>query len=144
MYIIHGVSGKQRRLIQAKQNVKYCLSFVQQEVFGNLILRLDKIRKRLIVSHVFDPLNMLTLIDIGKVKSISIKKEYIDVQPGQAIRQNLAGILKKLFFRFEFSDSNQILCLPVFELHDNNSVDVENVEKRAVLWQLLLSKLKWQ
>jgi hypothetical protein len=143
MYIIHGASAKQTRLIHARPNVDLRLSFVQQEVIGNLIFRLDKLRKRLVISHVFDPSNILTLIDICKVKSFSIKKEFSDIQPGASIRRN-ADFLNKIFFRFEFSDNNQILCLPVFELHDNNHVEIENVEKKAVRWQLLLSKLKWQ
>ena len=144
MYIIHGASGKKRRLTQKNTNVNFKLSFVQQEVFGNLVLRLDKIRKRLIISHVFDPFNVLTLIDICKVKSISVKKEYGDIQQGSEIRQNIAGFLKKIFFRFDFSDNSRILCLPIFESHENNQVEIEKLENRAVIWQLLLSKLKWQ
>jgi hypothetical protein len=144
MYIIHGASGKHRRLIPTRPNVNLRLSFVQQEVFGNLILSLNKIRKRLMVSSVFDPFKMVTLIDISKIKCISIKKEYRDIQRGTTIRKNLEEFLEKMSFRFEFFDNVRILSLPIFELNENTKVEIENIEKRAVIWQLLLSKLKLQ
>lgn len=96
------------------------------------------------VSSVFDPVKRITLIDISKIKCISIKKEYRDIQQGATIRKNLEGFLEKMSFRFEFLDNVQILSLPIFEVNENSKVEIGNIEKRAVIWQLLLSKLKLQ
>ena len=144
MIIIHGESKYVKQLHQTKSGIRFKLSFVQQEVFADLLLSLDKIRKRLVISSVLEPFKIITLIDLCKVSFISIKKVYKDIQyemPGQGA---LEEYLEKMFFQFDFSDHSKALLLPIFEKYPHDTQDVVALEKRAVTWQLLLSKLKLQ
>jgi hypothetical protein len=117
---------------------------VQQEVFADLLLRLDKIRKRLIISSVLAPSKIITLIDLCNVSYISIRRVYKDIQNGVTGQPGLGQFLEKMFFQFEFADHGKALLLPIFEKCTQESPDVDALEKRAVSWQLLLSKLKLQ
>ena len=144
MIIIHGESKYVRKSHQTKSGIRFRLSFVQQEVFGDLLLSLDKIRKRLVISGVLEPLKIITLIDLCKVSFVSIKRVYKDIQHETAGQGLLEEYLEKIFFQFEFSDQSKTLLLPVFEKCADNAKDVGALEKRAVIWQLLLSKLKLQ
>jgi hypothetical protein len=144
MIIIHGESKNSKRLHQKKSGTRFKLSFVQQEVFADLLLSLDKIRKRLMISSVLEPLKIITLIDLRKVSFISLKKVYRDIQYETTGRSGLEEFLDKMFFRFEFSDQSKALLLPIFEKKSDDIKDVGTLEKKAVIWQLLLSKLKWQ
>ncbi len=144
MIIIHGTSKSIHRMHQAKPGIRFKLSFVQQEVFADLLLSLDKIRKRLIISSVLEPLKIITLIDLCKVRFISIKKEYKDIQYEPSGQRGLEEYLEKMFFQFEFSDHSKALLLPIFEKCAHGTLHGGALEKRAVIWQLLLSKLKLQ
>ena len=117
---------------------------MQQEVFGNLILSLDKIRKRLIISDVLNPLKMITLIDLNKVRLISVKKEYKGIQNGVSRFSNFEAFLDTIRLQFDFYDDSQGLFLPVFNRNEHDSKDIMVLERKAVIWQLLLSKLKLQ
>src|ERR1700749_1577198 len=144
MIIIHGESKYSKQLHQRKPGTCFKLSFVQQEVFGDLLLSLDKIRKRLVISSVLEPLKIITLIDLCKVSFISIKKVYRDFQYETTGQGAPEEYLEKIFFHFEFSDHSKALLLPIFDKYVHNTKDAEALEKRAVIWQLLLSKLKLQ
>jgi hypothetical protein len=144
MIIIHGVSKYYKQLHQAKPGIHFKMSFVQQEVFADLLLSLDKIRKRLIISGVFEPLKIITLIDLCKVSIISIKKVYKDIPNETTGQSRLEEFLEKMFFQFEFSDHSRGLLLPLYEKCEHETNDVGALEKKAVIWQLLLSKLKLQ
>lgn len=144
MIIIHGESKYIKLLHQPRPGICFKLSFVQQEVFADLLLSLDKIRKRLVISSVLKPLRIITLIDLCKVSFISVKKVYKDIQYETAGGTGLEDFLEKMFFHFEFSDHSKALLLPIFEKSAHDTKDVGALEKRAVIWQLLLSKLKLQ
>ena len=144
MIIIHGESKYIKLLHQPRPGTCFKLSFVQQEVFADLLLSLDKIRKRLVISSVFEPLRIITLIDLCKVSFVSIKKVYKDIQYETTGQRALEEFLEKMFFKFEFSDHSKALLLPIYEKSLQDTQDVGALEKRAVIWQLLLSKLKLQ
>ena len=144
MIIIHGESKYVKQSHQTKSGIRFRLSFVQQEVLGDLLLRLDKIRKRLVISSVLEPFKIITLIDLCKVSFISIKKVYKDLKYETTCQGAQEEYPEKIFFQFEFSDHNRTLLLPVFEKSAHNTKGVGALEKRAVIWQLLLSKLKLQ
>ena len=144
MIIIHSEPKYNKQSHQRKSGIGFKLSFVQQEVFGDLLLRLDKIRKRLVISSVLEPLKIITLIDLCKVSFVSVKKVYKDFKHELAGQGAPEEYLEKMFFQFEFSDQSKPLLLPVFEKSGYNAKDPATLEKRAVLWQLLLSKLRLQ
>ena len=144
MIIIHGESKYIKQLHQTRPGNYFKLSFVQQEVFADLLLSLDKIRKRLIISSVLEPLKIITLIDLCKVSFISIKKIYRDIQYETTGQSGLEEFLEKMFFQFEFYDHSKALLLPIFEKCVHDTQNAGALEKRAVIWQLLLSKLKLQ
>jgi hypothetical protein len=144
MIIIHGESKYIRQSHQTKSGIRFKLSFVQQEVFADLLLSLDKIRKRLVISSVLEPLKIITLIDLCKVRFIAVKKLYKDIQFETTGWCAPGGNPDKMFFQFEFTDHSKALLLPIYEKSAHDTQDVGALEKRAVIWQLLLSKLKLQ
>ena len=144
MIIIHGEAKKYKHLYRIKSGTFFKLSFMQHEVFGNFILSLDKIRKRLIISNVFNPLKMITLIDLCKVRLISVKKEYRAIQNGASCLSNPEDYLDTICLQFEFGDGSRSLFLPIFDKNVHDPRDISGLERKAVIWQLLLSKLKLQ
>jgi len=144
MIIIHSEKKKQKYLLLLKSGSDFRLSYTRQEVFGNLVLSLDKIRKKLMISDVLNPLKLIQDIDLRKIRFITIKKVYRDILRGELVRGKLEDFLETMHFQFEFSDGSQALFLPIFERNIHDAGDMAVLERRAVIWQLLLSKLKLQ
>ena len=98
-------------LNRSKSGTGYKLIYNRKEVIGNFIFRLDRIRKNLMVSHAFDPLRLIFMAELNKIRSVSLKRTYRDIKSGHFSSRGLDEFLEGIHFRFEFIDGrNQSIC----------------------------------
>ncbi len=129
-----------RYLTRLKRNSE--LTFSKHEIFGNLALSLDTIRKRLMISRIVNQIWHASHIQLSATRLISIKKVYKDINVGQLRHRKLDEFLQTIYLQFEFLDGRNTIHLPLFErgLHDPGDLPV--IERKARYWQDLLSEIR--
>jgi len=129
-----------RYLIKLRRSSE--LSFSKHEIFGNLTLSLDSIRRKLMISKAVNQIWHSFQIPLNATRLISIKKVYKDIYVGQLRYRKLEEFLETIYLQFEFFDGRNTIHLPVFERGTNNLSDLPDIEKKVAYWQDLLSELR--
>jgi hypothetical protein len=125
----------------SKPGTGYKLIYNRKEVIGNFIFRLDRIRKNLMVSHAFDPLRLIFMAELNKIRSVSLKRTYRDIKSGHFSSMGLDEFLEGVHFRFEFIDGRNSVHLPLFEKSRDKTYHLDRLEEKAKTWYRLLSGL---
>lgn len=116
--------------------------FLKHEVFGNLSLSLDVVRRRLMISELVNRIGRSFQIHLPATKKISIKKVYKDIYAWQLKRKRLEDFLEAIYLQFEFLDGKQAIHVPVFDRAVDNLHDLPETEKKLLYWQDLLSEVR--
>jgi hypothetical protein len=117
------------------------LSFNRREVVGNYIFRLDRISRNLMVSDALDPLRLVFMTEIKKIRSVSLKRIYRDIQHGYPGKSGLDDFLESLHFCFDLVDHRHPVRLPLYEKKSGRPALLHLLEGRAKNWYELLSGL---
>jgi hypothetical protein len=117
------------------------LIYNKKEVIGDYIFRLDRIRKHLMVSHAFDPLRLIFMTELNKIRSVSIKKIYRDIKSSHLRTKRLDDFLESVHLYFDFFEEMHSIHLPLFERNLSSGVNLPVLETRAKNWYKLLSGL---
>jgi len=117
------------------------LSFSSHLVLGNKIIGLDGTKKRLLVSEINNGYSKSYIIELDKVKAISVKKSYNSIKPGELNKRKFEEFLKTIHLQFEFSDEAETIVLPFYENETDHIRDLPRLERNAKNWQLILSKI---
>ena len=135
--------------IQAKEEEKVIspepesnVSFSKQEIFGNLSLSLDSIRRRLMISGIINKIRQTFQIQLNTTRLISIKKVYSNIYIGQLRYRKLEEFLETIYLQFEFSDGRNAIHLPVYDRASNRLNELPEIEKKVQYWQDLLSEMR--
>ena len=76
------------------------ISFSKQEIFGNLSLSLDSIRRRLMISGIINKIRQTFQIQLNTTRLISIKKVYSNIYIGQLRYRKLEEFLETIYLQF--------------------------------------------
>jgi len=117
------------------------LSFSSHVVLGNKIIALDGIKKKLLVAEMNSNPISLEVIDLGRVNSISTRKTYSSIKPGDLNKKEFDEFLKTIHLQFEYKDGQATFVLPFYESDINSFKSLSMLEKNARNWQLILSKM---
>ena len=142
MIIIHCIKKNIKYMHLFKFGHKYRLSFTRQQVFGDIILSLDRIKKRLIVSSVFDPLKVIFRIESWNIRSIILKKIYKHFSDGQPGSYALADFPEAIHLHLELLEEKHKLVIPLFDRSRDTSCDYHKLELCATEWAKLLAEFK--
>ena len=119
---------------------KFNLSFSRCVAIGNKFFGLDRKKRRLFVSAVDQDITGSHLIDLEKIKSVSVTKTYDSIKAGELTKRKLEEFLNSIHLRFEYFDMNETL-FPFYEKRKDSIMDVSKMDLASKDFQLILSKL---
>src|SRR5574338_463548 len=120
---------------------KHDLSFSSQMSVGNKVIALDGIKKKLLVLDTSDETKQHFIIHLDRVKSITVKKNYCSIKPGDLNGKEFEEFLETIFLHFEYGDGTKTVDLPFYERGKNSFSDLIMLERNARNWQMILSKM---
>jgi hypothetical protein len=120
---------------------KLNLSFSSHLVMGNRIIAFDGLKKKLVVAEIKNEVSPTCIIDLDQVKTISMKKTYSSIKPGELNKKGLREFLQTIYLQFEYSNEDKTIVLPFYERKIDRFQDLSRLERNARNWQLILSKM---
>ena len=120
---------------------RFNLSFSGQLTLSNSIIALDGVKKSLLVFETNKPLNQAYVIELKKVAAITVKKMYGSIRPGELKNKKIDEFLKRIDLQFEYEDNNKTIVLPFYERETDDRRDLQELERYAGNWQVMLSKI---
>ncbi len=117
------------------------LSFSSHEQLGEKIFGVDGIKRKILVVEEKNGSNSSYIIELDKVKSISVKTVYDSIKPNALRKKGLEEFLKTMHLQFEFTDGRNTVALPFFENKKNNIEDLPVLERKTKNWKMIFSKM---
>ena len=117
------------------------LSFSSHEIMDKKIFGVDGIKRKVLVVEENNGSNSSYIIELDKVKSISMKSVYDSIKPDELRKKRLEEFLKTIYLQFEFRDGREAIALPFFESQKNNIDDLPVLEKKTKNWKMIFSKM---
>lgn len=117
------------------------LSFSSHLVLADKVIGLDGIQKKFLVSEFKNGQSEYRIIALDKVRSISVKRTYRGIKPGELNERRFEEFIETIHLKFECSDEGDAIILPFYERGTNHVADLTKVESNVKNWQLVLSKM---
>ncbi len=117
------------------------LSFSSHEQLYEKIFGVDGIKRKILVLEEKNGSNSSYIIELDKVKSISVKTAYDSIKPNALRKKRLEEFLKTMHLQFEFTDGRDAVALPFFESKKNNIEDLPVLERKTKNWKIIFSKM---
>jgi hypothetical protein len=133
------IRNKYLRLSELGSKLK--LSFSSHVRLGSRIIGLDGLKKRLLVVEIKNEESDPYIIELDQVDTISIKKTYSSIKPGELNKKGLRAFLKSIYLQFEYYNENKTIALPFYERDTDRLKDLPTLERNAANWQMILSKM---
>ena len=134
-------SGKIGNLQLSQLGSRFSMAFSNLEVIGNKMMGLDEIKKKLLVLEGTNRDSRSLIIDLAKVKAISVKKIYRAIQAGALKKGRIEDFLEAVHLQFEFSNREGNIVLPFNKSKSDIIGDFPRLETRILNWQSMLSKI---
>jgi hypothetical protein len=125
----------------SKLGTRLNLSFSSLLSLGNKIIALDGIKKKLLVLNNSDDVIQNCVIDLDKVSTISLKKNYNTIKAGELKKKGLEKFLESIFLQFEYPEEGKVFSLPFYEQGKNELNNLSMLERNARNWQMILLKM---
>ena len=107
--------NKIRYSLLSKLGSVFNLSFSSHEMLDEKIFGVDGIQRKVLVVEEKNGSNSSYIIELDKVKSISVKSVYASNMPDKLRTKRLQEFLKTMHLQFEFDDGREAIALPFFE-----------------------------
>lgn len=133
--------NKDKYLRLSKLGSELDLSFSSQLALSNKLIALDGIKKKLLVCGFKNALTDYYVIELDKVKSISVKKIYSGIKAGELSERRFEEFTKSIHLYFEYIDANDNVAIPFYEPGMDEFHDLARLETIVKNWQMLLSKI---
>ena len=125
----------------SKLGSMFNLSFSSHELLDEKIFGVDGIQRKVLVVEENNGSNSSYIIELDKVKSISMKTVYDSIKPEELRKRRLEEFLKTIHLHFEFKDGREAVALPFFEHKKNNISDLPVIERKTKNWKMIFSKM---
>ena len=125
----------------SKLGSMFNLSFSSHELLDEKIFGVDGIQRKVLVVEENNGSNSSYIIELDKVKSISMKTVYDSIKPEELRKRRLEEFLKTIHLHFEFKDGREAVALPFFEHKKNNLADLPVIERKTKNWKMIFSKM---
>ena len=117
------------------------LSFSSHELLDEKIFGVDGIQRKVLVVEEKNGSSSSYIIELDKVKSISMKKVYDSIKPEELRKKRLEEFPKTIHLQFEFKDGREAVALPFFEHKKNSIADLPLIERKTKNWKMIFSKM---
>jgi len=117
------------------------LSFSSHELLYGKIFGVDGIQRKVLVIEENNGSDSSYIIELDKVKSISMKTVYDSIKPEELRKKRLEEFLRTIHLQFEFKDGREAVALPFYEHKKNNIHDLPVIEQKTKNWEMIFSKM---
>jgi len=125
----------------SKLGSAFNLSFSSHDILSNKIIGLDGIKRKLLVAEKNNELARPYIIELANVNAITVKKIYNSIKAGELKARPIDEFLESIILQFEYGNEKDSIVLPFYERKINEIHDLPSLERKARIWQLILSKL---
>lgn len=125
----------------SKLGSMFNLSFSSHELLEERIFGFDGIKRKVLVVEEKNGANSSYIIELDKVKSVSVKTVYESIKPDDLRKRRLEEFLKTMHLQFEFADGREAVELPFFEYKKNSIEDLPLLERKTKNWKMIFSKM---
>jgi len=133
--------NKVKYSLLSKLGSMFNLSFSSHELLDEKIFGVDGIKRKILVVEENNGSNSSYIIELDKVKSISMKTVYDSIKPDELRKRRLDEFLKTIHLQFEFNDGRDAVALPFFENKKNDIADLPLLERKTKNWKMIFSKM---
>ena len=133
--------NKVKYSLLSKLGSMFNLSFSSHELLDEKIFGVDGIKRKILVVEENNGSNSSYIIELDKVKSISMKTVYDSIKPEELRKRRLEEFLKTIHLQFEFNDGRDAVALPFFENKKNDIADLPLLERKTKNWKMIFSKM---
>ena len=137
-YINHG-SNKYVQLNELGN--RYDLSFSSHMVLSDKIIALDGAKRKLMVASLTGLLDGVQVIDLDKIKTVSLKKIYENIEAGELEKKEVNDFITTIQLQFEPRKCGTVNSLVFYRKNLHIIQDLAKHERNAKSWQIILSKL---
>lgn len=134
-------SNKDKYQLLSELGSRFNLSFSSHLVVGKKFVALDGIKKILLVFEENYDLNPPYIIELTRVRAISLKQSYGKIAPGKLQYKPLGKFLKTIDLRFEYANPDQSVVLSFYDSERDDFRDLPRIGRNAKNWQMILSKM---
>ena len=134
-------TDRDKYLHVSKLGTELNLSFSSHLSLGNKILALDGIKKKLLVCEFKTDSLEHCLIDLRKVRSLSIRKIYGGIKAGELNERKFEDFIKTIHLHFEHIDVEDSTEILFYEKELDNVFTATEIETIIKKWQIILSKI---
>jgi len=117
---------------------RFHLSFSSQIAIGKTLIALDGIKKSLLV---LETDKQPFIIELNKVASVSVKKTYNSIRPGELNNKGIEQFLNTIELQFVYTNNKGTVSLPFYNCGEDDLHNLAMRERNAKNWQMILSKL---
>jgi hypothetical protein len=133
--------AKNKYLEVSELGTRLNLSFSSQLAFGDKIIALDGLKRRLLVLYTGKEPYEPFVIDLNKVAAVTVKKSYGSIKHGELKNKGIEEFLKRIDLQFEFSDHNETIVLTFYDSDLNDKHHCAMLGRNAKTWEMILSKM---
>ncbi len=133
--------NKVKYSLLSKLGSVFNLSFSSNELLDEKIFGVDGIKRKILVVEEKNGSNSSYIIELDKVKSISVKTVYDSIKRNDLTDKRLNEFLKTMHLQFEFTDGRDAVALPFFENKKNNIEELPVLERKTKNWKMIFSKM---
>ena len=108
---------------------------------GNKIIGLDRKNKTLVISEESAEADRSQFFELTKVKTISLKKSYGSIKPGELRKKAIGHFLKYIRLKFEYLNGSTPTVLSLYEGTEENIKDLRKLDLRSTHLHALLLEI---
>ena len=112
----------------------------KQEVLGSRVIAFDDINNRLLFFTTANDKREGYLIDLARIKTSTLKKEYTRSKSDYKIDANTGLYVNNITLQLDYKSGAHPLALPFYERATDSVFEMRERSQKAVEWQSLLSK----
>lgn len=120
---------------------RFNLSFSGQLILNRKIIALDGVKQRLLVFETDKTPDQAYVIALNKIASVTVKKTYSSIRPGELRNKRMEEFLKRIDLQFRYRDNKDLIVLPFYECGTDDPGNLGRLEKDAKNWQIMLAKI---
>jgi hypothetical protein len=114
------------------------------EMLGAFLMGLDLERKKLVIADYKNRINYLHTVEIDALRSISVRKEYNAIRPGELKVKKMSDFIKSIQIRMIFRDGRDAIVLPVYRNNAAGSEEIHQIDLKISRWYNMLSGLVYK
>ena len=120
---------------------KLNLSFSNWFAFGNKVIGLDQQNETLLIAEADGDQGPPHLIELGKIKGISLLKGYGSIKAGELSKMVIGQFLKYIRLQFEYINHNAPTILSLYEEGNGDAKNLQRLDLSSKSLHVLLSKI---